>query len=212
MSRNNYGTKVHLYRWFNSSISNVSVSLTEGVKPEKQTPDFFSFITCHEIDPDNLTTTGRYVSLRASFEEMLSLKHAIRLVIQGNGQQVLRFAITSSPNTSEEGDQKRLTVEEKSGGQGNDEKFIALVFRDGTHFTIEHVLDPPRALAMMDVLEFVAKKGLEMDLATEPLIWSQGHGNGAKRTGKCSGLHYPPQGRNAQGRNTREISPEQVFG
>ena len=211
MNANQSQTKVHLCRWFNSNSSNLSISLAEGLKLDKLSPDFFSFISCIEIDPDTLTSTGRNISLRASFEDLLALKHALQLMSQGQCDRTRSFAITSSIFASRVEDQKSLTVEERSVEDSEEPEtggeFIALVFRGGTHFEIEHVMDFPRALALADVLSLVASAGIKMDQSARAVDRGQENEKGPQRTGFRSGAFYHPK-RKAAG----EVNPAGIFG
>lgn len=204
-------TKVHLRRWLNSRISNVGLSLTEGLKQDNLTPYFFSFVSCHEIDPESQTLTGRNISLRATFEDLLALKHAIQMVCKGHAEQARRFSIKSSLYSSDEGDQKSLTVEENVlKGEERDadaERCIVLVFSDGANFAIEHYLDLTRAMALADILDFTTDAGLKMDLDTEPIIWADGSGHGVRRPNYRSSALHPPQRK-----SVRDFNLDHVFG
>ncbi|ACL03013.1 hypothetical protein Dalk_1310 [Desulfatibacillum aliphaticivorans] len=160
MTNSNYTKpQVLIQRWFNSRTTNVGVSLTKGKTPKSKSTDYFAFINCVEIDQDSGQTTGNMISLKATFEDVCSFEHAIRLIVSGRKHLASRFRISSSPYTVEKGERKTLSIREEVL-KDSEERFLILFFREGDSSEFKHVLDPTRALALADYLHFIAQNGL----------------------------------------------------
>ncbi|ACL04306.1 hypothetical protein Dalk_2613 [Desulfatibacillum aliphaticivorans] len=147
--------------WFNSRFSNVKISLMRGKKQNSQETEIFAFISCMEIDSKTGNQTERSVTLKASMQDMLALKHAIKLVHAGEVNKVNRFAIASSPYAANNGSQKSLTVGETAHKETG-ERFVTLVFKQGDQDELAHVLDHVKAFSLVDCLNIMAENGYKL--------------------------------------------------
>lgn len=136
-------------------------------------PRFFMFLS---LTPGGQTEQGGRtfnrdgrITLKADYEKVMALANSIRAFARGQGQALGQFAIFADSSKSGFGGGggiKSCFVGEfaqKSQQGGQDKRMVALSFKSGQNKPLGLFWSPSEAMAVADVLDFLANKGLELD-------------------------------------------------
>ena len=140
------------------------------------------------------------ITMKTDSEKVMSLANSLRAFARGQGQNLGQFAIFVDSNKAGYGGgggfkscfAGEFTQKAQQEGQ-QDKKMIAMSFKSGQNKPIGVFWPPSEAMAVADILDFVAKKGLELDFDDRQ--------NSVGRT--------PQQNGGGQGQNYQQSPPQQ---
>ncbi len=154
----------------------IEISLVKDTNPELAfyKSKYFCFLA---LTPGIKSDTGGRtfskegkITIKAELEKVLALSYAIKAFARGQGSQVGQFAIfvdNSKSNFGGAGGQIKTCfvseyIQQQQGGESK--RNIVLSFKTGQGKPVGNFWPPVEALAIGDIFEFIAKKGLELDL------------------------------------------------
>lgn len=154
----------------------LELSLVKDIAPDLPfyKPRYFCFVS---VTPGMKTDTGGRtfskdgrITIKADLEKVMALANSIRAFARGQGQTFGQFAIFADSSKSgfqaQQGQSNIKTCfvsEYKQDNPNGGTKTNVVVSLKAGQKPIGNFMSPCEAMAMADIFEFIAKKGLELD-------------------------------------------------
>lgn len=194
----------------------IEISLVKDTNPELPfyKNKYFHFLS---LTPGMKTDQGRRtfskegrITIKTEAEKLLALSHSMRAFARGQGQQFGQFAIFVDNSKSNFGNAgiKTCFVSEYNQEQqgGGTKRNIVLSFKTGQNKPVGNFWSPVEAMAVADVMEFIAKKCIELEFEsrTNAPMGTTNTQNNTQNYQSPSPQQNPNQGGGNQNYNTNQ--------
>jgi hypothetical protein len=160
----------------------MQVSIVKQQVEQSYKKEHFCFIT---IAPGTQSPQGgrsfdfnNRITMKVEGHQVLALSHAVRAYVRGQEAMVGHFSIYVDSSKSQYsqggGGGKSLGLQRTQNQKQNNAPMLTFFFKMGQNPALGLSVNPPTALAMADVFEFIGKKCLDLEFARSPAAIQSG--------------------------------------